>query len=84
MLEKAFGVPKSLFKIQSEIAHIKQNLGESILSYVAKTVDLFSKVVEIAESQFSASIVALKVREYDLEAASCFCMDLRGELEFRV
>ena len=83
-LERAFGAPKTLFQTQSEIAQMKQNVGEPILTYAARAMELFSKLAEIAKSQSPANIAAIKIREYDVEVTSCFCLGLRGELEFRV
>ena len=83
-LDKIFGAHKTLFQIQSELANMKQNLGESVLSYGARAMELFSKMVELTQKQSPADIAAFKIREYDSEVASCFCLGLRGELESRV
>ena len=83
-LERAFGASKTLFQIQAEISQLKQNQGELILSYAARAMELFSKLSEIAKSQSPANIAAIKIREYDSEVTSCFCLGLQGELEFRV
>ena len=84
ILERAFGLPKTLFQLQSEVAHIKQKTGESILSYGARAMELFSKMAEIAEQQSPGTIALVKIKEYDSEIASCFRLGLQGEMEARV
>ena len=84
ILETAFMASKTPFQIHSEIACMKQNTGESTLSYATRALDLFTKMVEITERQSPVSIAAIKIRDYDSEMASCFCLGLRNELEFRV
>lgn len=84
ILEIAFGTPKSIFQIEAEIAHIKQMKGETILSYGARVMDLFNKIVELTAQQSPPSVAVIKVKEYDLEVASCFRLGLEGELEARV
>ena len=84
ILEKAFGISKSLFQIQSEIAHIKQMKNETILSYGARVMNLFNKIVEITKQQSPAHVAEIKIKEYNLEVATCFRLGLEGELETRV
>ena len=83
-LFKVFGTPESLFQIQSEIAHISQNPGESILSYGARVGELLNKMIELTEQQSSAEVATIKIREYNSEVANCFRLGLEGELEARV
>ena len=47
-------------------------------------MDLFARMTELNDQQSSPAIAAIKIREYDTEIASCFCLGLRDELEFRV
>ena len=84
ILETAFGASKTPFQIHSEIARMKQNIGESILSYSARAMDLFARMTELTNQRSSPAISAIRIRECDSEIASCFCLGLRDELEFRV
>ena len=47
-------------------------------------MELYSTMVELAKSQSSVAVAAIKIRKYDAEVTSCFCLGLKGELEFRV
>ena len=84
ILDKAFGTPKTLFQVESEIAHVKQNKGEDILSYGARVTELFYKMTEIIEQQSSPELATEKIKEYNLDVATCFRLGLQGELEARV
>ena len=84
ILETAFGTSKTPFQIHAEIASMKQNSGESILSYSTRAMDLFARMTELTNQRSSPAISAIRIREYDSEIASCFCLGLRDELEFRV
>ena len=63
---------------------MKQNSGDSILSYTTRAMDLFARMTELTNQRSSSAISAIRIREYDSEIASCFCLGLRDELEFRV
>ena len=69
-IEKAFGTSKTLFHIQSEISQIKQNIGEPVLSYSARAMNLFSKLVEITKAQSSAQ----KCEEYQAISRTCWIL----------
>ena len=45
---------------------MKQNLGESVLSYGARAIELFSK----KQKQSPGDIAAFKIREYDSEVVA--------------
>ena len=83
-LERAFGLPNTLFQILSEISRLRQNSEESVFSYATRAMELYSSMVELAKSQSSATIAEIKIREYSAEVTSCFCLGLQGGLELRV
>ena len=84
LLQKAFGTPKTIFQIESEVAHVKQDQGETILAYGARVMELYNKMVELTEQQSPPEIATMKIKEFDSEVATCFLLGLRGDIEGRV
>ena len=84
ILEAALGASITRFQLHAEIASMKQNIEESILSYSTRVMNLFAGMTELTDQQSSPAIAAIKIREYETEITSCFCLGLRDELEFRV
>ena len=57
---------------------------ETILSYGARVMNLFNKIVEIIKQQSPSHAAEIKIKEYNLEVATCFLLGVEGELETRV